>query len=150
MVEKNERLPRLNYLWVGPPRVDASGKGVLGSDVADVIDRCTIRLVKITSDYQSRSDDKTKKQLAKNITQHIDSAYQALNARLKNREESSPNDIIESFKKNIAAVEQQARLYHKYKHPLTSSMGKKVVSSMHYKKIIRKILLIQQLLIRKN
>ncbi|HHT0594871.1 TPA: ankyrin repeat domain-containing protein [Legionella anisa] len=36
--EKSVELPKVNYLWVGPPKIDLSGENKLGSDVEDVID----------------------------------------------------------------------------------------------------------------
>ncbi|WP_454783467.1 ankyrin repeat domain-containing protein [Legionella sp. WA2022007384] len=36
--EDSKSLPKVNYLWIGPPKIDPSGENKLGSDVADVIE----------------------------------------------------------------------------------------------------------------
>ncbi|VEB33637.1 ankyrin repeat domain-containing protein [Legionella cherrii] len=36
--EDSKNLPNVNYLWIGPPKIDTSGENKLGADVEDVIE----------------------------------------------------------------------------------------------------------------
>ncbi|WP_454784678.1 ankyrin repeat domain-containing protein [Legionella sp. WA2024007413] len=45
--EDSKNLPNVNYLWIGPPKIDSSGENKLGSDVEDVIEvsrRCSNKI----------------------------------------------------------------------------------------------------------